>query len=86
MEDTLEIFQGFLKIGKWSNRYCILRDNILIVCSQKEGEIEGKIHLKIAIIQELKPTQTEFKINTGSTQMSFRTQSLAAKSKWINAL
>ena len=86
MEDNLEIFSGFMNIGTWSLRYCVLRDNELTICDKKEGNIEGRIHLKVAVISELNPIQSIFQINTGVTQMTFRTISLAIKSKWINAL
>ena len=86
MEDNLEIFSGFMKIGTWSSKYCILRDNELTLCDKKEGNIEGRIHLKVAVVSELNLTQPIFQINTGTTQIMFRTTSLATKSKWVNAL
>ena len=86
MEDTLELFQGILRIGTWSKKYCILRDNILTYCDKKGGDIEGRIHLKVAGILELDPLQVSFQINTGTTPLLLRATNLAAKSKWINAL
>ncbi len=86
MEDTLELFQGIMKIGTWSRKYCVLRDNVLTYCDKQGGQIEGKIHLKIAKINELDALKAEFLIDTGTTPLLFRAPNLAAKAKWVNAM
>lgn len=86
MEDTLELFQGIMKIGTWSKKYCILRDNILTYCDKQGGDIEGKVHLRVAVIHELNALQPNFQLNTGTTPLLFRAPNLALKSKWMNAL
>ena len=86
MEENLEVFSGFMKIGTWTLKYCILRDNILTICQKKGGEIEGKIHLKIAKISEMESLHTTFQIDTGTSQMIFRAENLAIKTKWLNNL
>ena len=86
MEEILELFQGIMKIGTWSRKYVILRDNILTYCDKQGGEIEGRIHLRVAKVNELDPLKPEFRVDTGTTPLLFRAPNLASKAKWLNAM
>jgi hypothetical protein len=86
MEEQLELFQGVSHFGKWTQKYGVLRENVLTICNFKGGEAELRVHLHVAEIREQESNSPAFQIHTGTTDLHLRAPSLAAKSKWINNL
>jgi hypothetical protein len=73
-------------IGAWQKKYFILSENIVTYCSEKGGNIEGKIHMHVAHIEPGPANSPIFKINTGVQSLKLRAENLNAKSRWLNAL
>ena len=86
MEGTLEIWQGVIGIGGWSKKYFVLTDNILVCCDKKGGEVEAKLHLKVATIDPRDNKEKQFVIYTGVSKFKLRASSDELKSKWLAAL
>ena len=86
MEGTLEVWQGLIGIGNWSKKYFVLTENILSICDKKGGEIEAKIHLKVATIDPKKETSHKFVIYTGINKFKIKAGTLELKKKWIEIL
>ena len=86
MEGTLEIWQGVIGIGGWSKKYFLLNDSVLVCCDKKGGEVEAKIHLKVATIDERETKEKQFVIYTGVSKFKLRAGSEELKTKWLKAL
>lgn len=86
MEGTVEIWQGMIGIGGWSKKYFVLTDHILVCCDKKGGDVEAKMHLKVATIDRRKDRERQFIIYSGITQFKIRVASDELKSKWLDAL
>ena len=86
MEEHIEVFHGVMNLGKWTQKYGVLRENVLTICNFKGGEVELRIHLHVAEIRELESNNTMFQIHTGATDVYLRALTLLAKTKWVNSL
>ena len=51
MESYIEMYESFMGIASWKRKYAILQNNIFSICKNRGGNIEGKIHLEVSIIQ-----------------------------------
>ena len=86
MEGTLEIWQGMIGIGGWTKKYFVLNDNILVSCDKKGGEVEAKMHLKVATIDVKEDKEKQFVIYTGINKFKLRAANSELKQKWVDAL
>ena len=86
MEGTLETWQGVIGIGGWTKKYFVLSDNILVCCDKKGGEVEAKLHLKVATLDAREDKEKQFVIYTGISKFKLRAANDELKNKWLHAL
>lgn len=86
MEGILDVWSGFLNLGTWSKRYFVLSENILTICKKKGGDMQAKIHMKVATIDPMDNDQRQFIIHTGINKFYIRTATSENKHKWISLL
>jgi len=73
-------------IGTWQRRYFILTDSILSYCTEKGGQVEGKLHMQIAHVDSGPATTPIFKINTGVQSLKIRADNVNLKNQWLNVM
>lgn len=83
--------EGYLK--KWTNfvygwklRYFILKEGILIYQKTKQSKPKGTIHMKICEIEITASDPLKIIINSGTSTLHLKTNSVSEKLKWLNAL
>ena len=86
MEGTLETWQGVMVIGGWTKKYFVLTDNILSICDKKGGDVEAKIHLKVATLDPRADKPNQFAIYTGINRFKIKAASEDLKQKWLAVL
>lgn len=86
MEGTLEIWQGVMGIGGWTKKYFVLTDSILVCCDKKGGDVEAKLHLKVATLDPRAERKKQFLIYTGINRFKLRAATDELKGKWLEAL
>ena len=74
MEGVLQLYSGIFNI--YHDRYCILANDILTVCFEKGGEIEGSLHLGVNKIEtDYENLTMTLKNGFHSTQFKFSSAS-----------
>lgn len=86
MEGTLELWQSMIGFGGWTKKYFVLTDSILVCCDKKGGEVEAKMHLKVATIDPRENSERQFVILSGISKFKLRAASEELKQKWLEAL
>lgn len=86
MEGYLELWENGLAWGKWKRRYFILTDNILSYCKKVEGEVQGKVHLKVATLDCSEDNPTCFKLYSGVSELQLKAESSESKLRWVKAI
>ena len=83
MQGNLEIWKGV--INGWNSYYIVIKDSILTICKNKQGESIGKIHLGVARLKT-KDDNLDFIINNGMEDFEFRTKNMDEKVQWLLAM
>ena len=83
--------EGYLKkwvnlISGWKPRYFILHDGLLTYCESKGSQCKGSVFLKIATITCHPNDPLRITINSGSTDINIRCDTMEEKEKWLQAL
>ena len=86
MEGTLEIWQGMIGLRGWTKKYFALNDSILICYDTKDGEVEAKVHLKVATLDVSERKERQFTIYTGISKFKLRASSGELKIKWVDSM
>lgn len=86
MEGTLDTWQGLMGIGGWCKKYFVLSDNVLTICDKKGGDVEAKMHLKVATVDPKETKPTQFNIYSGVSKFKIKAESNEVKSKWLEVL
>lgn len=73
-------------IYRWKPYYFILHNDVLLYCEKKGGPKRGAIYLKISSVTQQLDYPLRIYINTGTTEIILRAQSIEEKIKWQNKL
>ena len=86
MEGTMEVWHDLMVMGNWRRKYFVLVDNILAICDKKGGDVEARIHLKVATIDPKKEKPLAFVIYSGINKFKIRAPTAELKEKWVEVL
>ena len=73
-------------LSQWKRFYFILHNDVLTFCSQKAGDKEGSIHLKIASVVSVIDDPLKINIHTGTHILFIRADSINLRIDWMKAI
>lgn len=73
-------------LSQWKRFYFILHNDILTFCSEKAGDKEGSIHLKIASVVSVIDDPLKINIHTGTHILFIRADSINLRIDWMKAI
>ena len=83
MEGELKLYSGLFNI--YRDRYCILIDEILTICYERGGEIEGQVHLGVYTVKADNKNLI-LTLSNGYHKMNLKANSLARLVSWTNRM
>lgn len=82
----MELWKGIPHIGTWAKKYFIVKDKVMVYCSKREGKVEGRVHLEIAVLDRMTFNERQFSISTGVGIMILRATSSHVKDRWLGTM
>ena len=83
MEGKLQLYSGIFTI--YHDRYCILADDIITVCYEKGGDVEGRIYLGVNKIESDDDNQL-LTLSNGYHRTTFRFEDKGQLRAWKSCL
>lgn len=84
MEGYLSLWTGVL--SQWRKFYFILHNDILTFCTDKGGQKEGSVHLKVASIVSVIDDPLKINIHTGTHILFIRAETVNQRIEWMKAV
>ncbi len=70
----------------WKPRYFILHEGLLTFCDKKGGKKKGTIYVRIANISTIAEDPLRIIINTGTSEIHVRAETVDEMKQWLDAL
>ena len=72
-------------LSQWKTFYFIVHNDVVTFCTEKGGEKEGSIHLKVASIASVIDDPLKINIHTGTHILFLRADTVNQRIEWMKA-